>query len=156
MLLLVHVALILYALLAGVFVVIGFLNGGRSQLWTASFLAATILTSVTGYFFPSSTFGPPQIVGVVSLIALAVAVFAFYVRHLTGPWRITYVTTAVLAFYLNAFVGVVQAFDKIAFLHVLAPKGSGPAFALAQIALLALFVFLGFRAAKRFQREPRT
>ena len=156
MLLLIHVALSLYALLAGVFVVVDLLKGRRSQLWTATFLAATIGTSATGYFFHSKTFGPPQVVGVVSLIALALAVFALYVRDLTGPWRITYVTTAVLAFYLNAFVGVVQAFDKIPFLHALAPKGSGPVFALAQVALLTLFVLLGFRAVKRFRPEPRT
>lgn len=156
MLLLIHVTLSLYALLAGVFVVAHLLQGRRSHLWTATFLASTILTSVTGYFFHSSTFGPPQIVGVVSLIALALAVFALYVHDLKGPWRVTYVTTAVLAFYLNAFVGLVQAFDKIPFLHVLAPKGSGPVFALAQVALLTAFVVIGFRAVKRFRPEPRT
>ncbi len=155
MLLLAHVALSLYALLAGVFVVIGLFKGQRLPLWTATFLASSIATSASGYLFHSQAFGPPQIVGVVSLVALALAVFAFYVRGLTGPWRITYVTTAVLAFYLNAFVGVVQAFDKIPFLHAFAPKGSGPVFALAQVALFTLFVLVGWKAVKRFHPEPR-
>ena len=155
MLLLAHVALSLYALLAGVLVVVGLLKSQRSPAWTASFLATSIATSASGYLFHSQSFGPPQIVGVVSLVALALAVFALYVRGLTGPWRITYVTAAVLAFYLNAFVGVVQAFDKIPLLHAFAPKGSGPVFALAQVALLTLFALLGWRAVNRFRPEPR-
>jgi len=150
MLLLAHVALSLYALLAGVFVVVGLCKGQRWPWWTATFLASSIGTSASGYLFHSQTFGPPQIVGVVSLVALALAAFALYVRGLTGPWRVTYVTMAVIAFYLNAFVGVVQAFDKVSFLHAFAPNGSGAVFALAQVALLAIFALVGWRAVQRF------
>ncbi len=156
MLLLVHVALSLYALFAGALVVIGLLKNRDQQGWTATFLGASIATSASGYLFDARAFGPPQIVGVVSLLALVVAVFALYVRRLAGPWRPTYVITTLLAFYLNAFVGVVQAFDKIPPLHALAPNGSGPVFAVAQTALLAVFVLLGFRAVKRFRPERGT
>jgi len=151
MLLFIHVALSLYALVAGVLVTRDLMKARRSEPLTASYLATSFATSASGYLFHSQSFGPPQIVGLVSLAAIAVAVVALYVRKLAGPWCISYVITALLAFYLNAFVGVVQAFDKIPFLHALAPKGSGPVFAIAQAVLFGVFVVLGFRAVKRFR-----
>ena len=52
---------------------------------------------------------------------------------------------------LNVFVGVVQSFQKIAFLHTLAPNGSEPPFVVAQGLVLLMFVVLGFLAVKRFR-----
>ena len=118
--------------------------------WTALFLATTVLTSVTGFMFPSASFGPPQIFGMLSLIALAIATSAFYVYHAAGPWRWIYAVTAVLSLYLNVFVGVVRSFDKIPFLHPLAPTGSEPPFKVAQLIVLLIFVALGIVAIRRF------
>ena len=85
-----------------------------------------------------------------SLVDLAIACAALYAFHLKGVWRPVYVVTAFLALYLNAFVGVVQAFDKIGALKALAPTGSEPPFLVAQLVVLASFVALGFLATKRF------
>ena len=52
---------------------------------------------------------------------------------------------------LNVFVGVVQSFQKLAFLRPLAPTQSEPPFLIAQVVVLALFVVLGILAAKRFR-----
>lgn len=138
-----------------------FRRSGRQRLIEKSALAAvdvrliasTFATSASGYLFPSHTIDPAQIVGGVSLATLVLACFFYYVRRLLGPWRTTYVVSAILAFYLNAFVGVVQAFDKIPFLHPLAPHGSGPVFALVQVALFTLFGALGLRARARFHAK---
>jgi hypothetical protein len=46
---------------------------------------------------------------------------------------------------------VVQAFLKIPALHALAPTGSEPPFLVAQTVVLAIFVWLTWRAEKRFQ-----
>jgi hypothetical protein len=56
----------------------------------------------------------------------------------------------VLALYLNVFVGVVQAFQKLAFLKPLAPTQSEPPFVIAQAVVLVLFVALGIVAVRRF------
>jgi hypothetical protein len=61
------------------------------------------------------------------------------------------VVTAVLALYLNCFVLVVQAFQKIAFLNAFAPTGTEPPFGAAQGATLLLFVILGFLAVRRYR-----
>ena len=115
------------------------------------FLVTTVLTSVTGFLFPFKAFGPPHIVGAISLIVLAIALFALYAGNLVGPWRWIYVAGAVLALYLNVFVAVVQSFDKIGRLHVLAPTGSEPPFAITQAIVLLIFVAVGIVALMRFR-----
>jgi hypothetical protein len=146
----VHVIISLIGILSGIVVVLGWLGGKRSEGWTALFLATTVLTSVTGFFFHSASFGPPHVVGVISLVVLAAAILALYVFHLAGFWRWVYIVGATTALYLNAFVGVVQAFQKLSFLEPLAPTQSEPPFLIAQIAVLAIFVVLGCLSLKRF------
>jgi hypothetical protein len=118
--------------------------------WTAAFLATTILTSLTGFPLPASQLLPSHIVGIISIVLLAIAVYAIYDKHLAGSWRWIYVVTAVAALYLNVFVGVVQSFQKLAFLKPLAPTQSEPPFLIAQVAVLGLFIILGFMAVKKF------
>ncbi len=152
---LLHVVLSLVGIFSGVVVLFELLGAKRRDGWTAIFLATTILTSVTGFFFHSASFGPPHAIGVISLVVLTVAVLAFYVYRLGGFWRWLYVGGAVLALYLNVFVGVVQAFQKLPFLRPLAPTQSEPPFVVTQLVVLVIFVAIGFAAAKRFHRETR-
>jgi len=150
---LLHVIISLLGIASGLVVLAGMLGGRLLNGWNGFFLFTTIATSVTGFMFHSVKIGPPHIVGAISLIVLAVALFALYSRRFAGPWRWLYVVSAVLALYLNVFVGVVQAFQKLSFLHALAPNGNEPPFAIAQGLVLLIFVALGIRAAKRF-RSP--
>ena len=146
-----HVALSLVGILAGVIALAGMLASKRYPGWTAVFLITTVLTSVTGYFFPVEHILPSHIVGAISLVVLAIAIFALYVRHLSGSWRWIYVATAVAALYLNVFVAVVQSFLKIPSLTALAPTQSEPPFAIAQGLVLITFVVLGALAARSFR-----
>jgi hypothetical protein len=146
-----HVVLSLIGIFSGMVVLFGMLSANRLTGWTALFVASTVSTSVTGFFFHSEHFGPPHVVGVVSLVVLAVAILGLYVYRLVGPWRWIYVGGAVLALYLNVFVGVVQAFEKVPFLSRLAPTQSEPPFLVAQLIVMAIFVVLGLLAAMRFR-----
>ena len=83
-------------------------------------------------------------------IGVAIAYLARYVCHLAGGWRATYVITAATALYLNVFVLVVQCFEKVPALKALAPTQKEPPFAIAQIAVLVLFIGLTILAVKRF------
>jgi hypothetical protein len=135
---------------AGLVVVFGMLGSKRLDGWTALFLATTVLTSVTGFFFPFDKILPSHIVGMISLVVLAIANLALYALHLAGPWRWIYVISAVLALYLNVFVGVVQAFQKVPLLASLAPTQSEPPFLIAQAVVLVIFVVLGIAAVRSF------
>jgi hypothetical protein len=55
--------------------------------------------------------------------------------------------------FLLAFVGVAQAFGKIAALNALAPTQSEPPFAIAELVLLVIFVVIGFLAVKGWRPE---
>ena len=150
----IHVALSLIGIVAGLIVLYGLLAGRALGGWTALFLATTILTSVTGFPLPPFGLDPPRMVGILSLILLAVAVAAYYVFHFDGAWRWVYVVTAMVALYLNCFVAVIQSFSKISSLHAVAPTQSEPPFLIAQIVVLALFVVLGFLSVRKF--HPQT
>ncbi len=149
----VHVLLSLIGIFSGFAVVFGLLRANRLDGWTALFLASTVLTSVTGFLFPFHKFLPSHGVGIVSLIVLAIAIFARYGRHFAGAWRRTYVISAVTALYLNVFVLVAQLFMKVAALKELAPTQSEPPFKVTQLVVLTIFIVLGTFAAIRFRNE---
>jgi hypothetical protein len=145
----VHTLISLLAIALGLVWVADLLRGRQSALVAGLFLLTTILTSVTGFMFPASAVTPAHIVGAISLVALAAAVAALYIFRLRGIWRPVYIVTAVLALYLNVFVGVVQAFQKIGPLHTLAPTQSEPPFAIAQTIVLVLALIVGWLAVRR-------
>jgi len=150
----VHVVISLVGIGSGFVVMYGLLTASELHGWTALFLSTTLATSVTGFLFPFQKFTPAIGFGIVSLIALALAIPALYIFELAGAWRWIYVVGSVLALYLNVFVGIVQAFQKVPVLNTLAPKQSEPPFVFTQLAVLVLFVVLGIFTTIRFQIVP--
>jgi len=148
-----HVVLSLVGMLAGAVVVVGVLASRRLPVWSLVFLSTTALTSFTGFFFPVERLVPPHIVGVVSLIALAVAAVALYVYQLSGSWRLIYAIGVLLGLYLNVLIGVLQAFQKLHPLQSLAPTPAAPPHLVAQVVVLLIFVALGVVAVKSFRPE---
>jgi hypothetical protein len=151
---LLHVILSLIGIAAGFVVVAGMFGSKPLKGWTALFLAATILTSVTGYFFPNDHVTPAQILGAVSLVVLAIAVLAYYGYRFAAAWRWVYVVTALVALYLNVFVLVAQSFQKLPWLHALAPTQAEPPFVVTQLVVLVAFVAVGFAALRAFHPVP--
>jgi hypothetical protein len=151
---LIHVVISLIGIGSGAIVSFGMLTGKRLNGWTALFLASTVATSVTGFGFPFDHVLPSHMVGAISLVVLAVASYARYGKRLAGGWRAAYVIAAVVAFYLNVFVLVVQLFRRVPALAALAPTQSEPPFAIAQLCVLVPFIALGVLATKRFRNAP--
>lgn len=147
-----HVLISLAGIAAGVLVVFHFLVRRSSPRVIAVFLFTTTATSATGYLFPVTHFLPSHAAGLISLLVLAAAIYAYYRRHLAGGWRHVFVIGSVVALYLNVFVAVVQSFLKVPALKALAPTQSEPPFKTTQLAVLALFVAVGIAAVLR-QRE---
>lgn len=145
-----HVAVSLAAIVAGFVVVAGFLNNRRSS-WTSFFLWTTAITSITGFMFPFHGITPGQVVGVLSLIALGIAVWAQRRWLAAGHLRKTYLATMLVSLYFNVFVLVVQSFEKVPTLHALAPTQKEAPFQIAQLAVLVLFIALGILSVKRFR-----
>jgi hypothetical protein len=146
---LVHVVISLVGIGSGIVVLGGLLTWKWLDRWTALFLTTTLATSLTGYGFPVEHVLPSHIVGAISIVVLALAIYARYARRLDGNWRATYVIGAVIALYLNVFVLVVQSFLRVPTLKALAPTQSEPPFAVTQLIVLMLFFVLGFLATKR-------
>jgi len=150
---LVHVVLSLVGIFSGFIVLFGLLTGKPLNGWTALFVASTMATSATGFGFPFDHLLPSHRVGLISLVALAVAILARYAFRLGGAWRQTYVVAAAIALYLNVFVAIVQSFMKVPGLQAMAPTQTEPPFLIAQLVVLAIFIALTIFASIRF-RSP--
>jgi len=147
----IHVALSLIGIAAGFLVIFQMIAGKALGGLNAIFLATTILTSVTGFFFPITKVTPGLVLGTVSLVVLAIALFALYSKKLAGGWRTVYVVTAVMAQFFNVLVLVVQSFQKIPALHAHAPTDDAPIVKICQLGALLLCIALGILAGKNFK-----
>ena len=149
----VHVALSLLGIFAGFVVLFGMFSAERLDGWTSLFLVTTVLTSVTGFFFPFHRVLPSHVFGVLSLIALAIAVFARYSRRIAGVWRAAYVITAAIALYLNVFILIAQAFQKVPALKAKAPTQSEAPFLVTQLIVMVILILLSIFAVKGFRPD---
>jgi hypothetical protein len=149
----VHVIISLIAIAAGLIVMFGMLGGKRMSGLTAIFLLFTVLTSATGFLFPFTQLLPSHMIGILSLVLLAIACIALYAMRLAGPWRRIYVLTALVSLYLNVFVLVIQAFLKVPALHAVAPSvpPSEPPFAVVQGLVLLFFAIVIIGVWRRFR-----
>ena len=149
----VHVLISLVAIASGLIVALGLVGGKRMDGLTALFLTTTVLTSVTGFLFPYHGFTPGIGVGIISMVVLAIAIYARYPKQMAGGWRKTYVVTGMIALYLNVFVLIAQSFGKVPALHALAPTQKEPPFAIAQVTVMLIFIVWTVLAAKRFHSQ---
>ena len=150
-----HTLLSLVAILAGIFVMSMLVKNRRPDVWTLTFLVTMIATDVTGFLLPAPKFPlPSHIFGIISLVFLALALLAHYAFHFTGAWRGIYAAGMGIAVYLNFFVLVTQLFLKVPALHALAPNAPDnpePPFLIAQVIVLAIFVWLTWKSVKNFR-----
>jgi hypothetical protein len=147
---LIHVIISLVGIGSGLSVLFGMFASKRLDGMTALFLVTTVLTSVTGFGFPIAHVTPGIILGILSLVVLAITIPARYSFYMAGKWRTIYVVTAVIALYFNCFVLIAQSFQKVPALHALVPRGNEPPFAIAEGILLVLFIVAGVLAVKKF------
>jgi hypothetical protein len=148
-----HVVISLIAIVAGVIVMFAMVDAKKAPGLTTIFLIFTILTSVTGFMFPFNGVTPGILIGILSMILLAIACVALYSMNLAGAWRGIYVLTALISLYLNVFVLVIQSFLKSPPLHELAPGNppAGPSFAVVQGLVLVFFVIMIIQVWRRFR-----
>lgn len=151
----IHVLISLVGIGSGLVVMYGFFTANRMERWTQLFLATTALTSLTGFLFSNEHITPGIVIGILSMIVLAVAVGARYALRMRGVWRPMYVISAAIALYFNVFVFVVQSFEKIPALRALAPTQKEPPFGLTELVVLILFVVATVFAVKRFRPDLR-
>ena len=160
---LIHVAITLIAIASGFIVVFGMIGSHRLPALTGLFWIMTVLTTITGFMFFLSpdqvkTVTPAAATGIVATVAFVIALYALYVKDIAGPWRWIYALGAVISLYLNVFVLIVQAFEKIKLINPVAPMVGPPfapptdfQFAVTQGVALVIFVMLAIVAAIKFR-----
>jgi hypothetical protein len=142
----IHVGISLAAIVVGIPAISQMLRGELRSSSVFWFFALTALTCLTGFGFPVSTITPAHVVGVITLALLSASYFARSRSLTSRRWRLVFLLAAIAAQYLNTFVLIVQSFQKIGFLHSLAPTQSELPFIVAQFLGIALFAFPVWRS----------
>ncbi|MCA0433718.1 MAG: hypothetical protein LCH46_10665 [Proteobacteria bacterium] len=142
--LLVHVAVSFIALPLGL-VAVGAYFSPTPAYWTRWFLAGAIATVVTGFLFPITSLTPATAVGIVASLVLLAMAAIHYGLGARGIWKQIYAIGMVINAYFLAFVLIAQSFLKVPPLKAIAPTGTELPFVIAQVILLAAFVWLGLR-----------
>src|SRR5262245_16398691 len=145
-----HILLSLVMLIAGFVVVKDLLRSHIDRTWMAVFLITGVLTSATGFGFPSPRFFESHYVGMVSLVILALAILGLYVFKLAGAWRWIFAPSVVLAFSFAGLGAMAQLFRKVPALG--APTATNePPFVAAQLLLLAIIIWLCVKTYRQFR-----
>jgi hypothetical protein len=152
----VHVVLSLLGIAAGVLVLLRPSASPKAWGLTTLFLATTLASSATGLLYLTAfpRFGMGHGIGVASVLISVPTLLALYRHRLAGSWRGAYVAGAASLLYLNAFIGVWQAFGKIDFLAALPPTTFGSPLLLAHLLLIAACLWLGMHALTSLGGKP--
>lgn len=149
--LVIHTGLSILGVLLGVPAMLRLLfNQPLSAIWTDSFLVVAILATLTGFLLPFSAITPAVAVGIVSTVIFAVMLLARFRFDLAGHAAWIYAAGMVASLYLLVFVGIVQSFGKLDFLHQLAPTQTELPFVVIQLIVLSDFVMLGIWSIRKF------
>ena len=143
----IHVVLSLIGIFSGFMVLVLLIGKKQHTIWTPVFFVSTLLTVLTGFLFPFKGITPGIIVGVLTLVALLVAGVASASKTRRG----IFIAGVAAALFFNVFVLIVQSFEKIGFLHAIAPTQSSPVFGITQLVALVLIVLLAVTAWRRFR-----
>ena len=149
-----HTTLSLIAIVSGACVMSALVKNRRPNMCTLLFLVTMIATNITGFLLPAPKLLPSHITGIISMVFLALVLLAHYAFHFAGIWRQIYAVSMGIAVYLNFFVLVTQLFLKVPALHALAlnaPDNPEPPFLIVQVIVLAIFIWLIWKAVKNFR-----
>jgi hypothetical protein len=145
---LIHTLLSIVGIFAGLVLAGGWIGGRQLERWSVLFLVTTFLTNLSGFGFPFVVLLPGHIIGAISLVLLPFVLAGRYWKHLAGGWGRVYVIGSLVLLYFNVFILVVQLFKRIPGLIAAAPTQKEPPFAITQLLVLLLFVWLGREAVK--------
>lgn len=147
-----HVIISLIEIVAGVVMILAFVNKRPADGPAKIFLATAAITIFGGFLFPFHGMTPAIVIGILNVVILFVTVFAWRRASSTRLWSATFAIGALALLYFNCLVLIVQSFQKVPGLHELAPAGDEPAMLVSQTLLFVVALVVGyltFRGTRR-------
>jgi hypothetical protein len=139
-----HTLVSVVQIVLGIALVLAFLGHKPTGPLTRWFLIATAVTLVSGFVFPFNGVTPAIVVGILNAAILIVTWFAWQRAGTARLWNTVYALGFLALLFFDCLVLIVQAFQKVPFLHALAPLGNEPAVLVSQTVLLIATVLVGF------------
>lgn len=149
-----HILISLIALISGVRLTIGFSKGTDPNATRLIFLVSTAANLLTGFLFPFHGVTPAIVIGALNTVILVGTVVASGRRRRSQFWAVTYIVGALALLYFNFLVFIVQSFQKVPFLHAIAPVGNEPPIIILQGLLFVVAIAAGYLCLRRSRRGP--
>lgn len=149
-----HTLISLVEIVLGIALVMALWGRKPTGPLTRWFLIATAVTLASGFVFPFNGVTPAIAVGILNVAILIVTWFAWQRQGTARVWNAVYVLGSLALLFFDCLVLIVQAFQKVPFLHALAPQGNEPAVLISQTVLVVVAALVGFflyRGTKRVQ-----
>lgn len=144
----IHVVFCVLELAVGAFVALELMNGRVGKL-AGFFLLFALLTDITSFLFPFHGSTPGFKLAIMSSATTMIAILALYVTRLRGRWYKIFAVSALITLYFDAFVAVVQSFEKVGRFHAIAPNGNERPVVIVQAILLMVFLIMAIYVVRR-------
>ena len=150
-----HVVLATMSLVSGLQVMGRLIQGQYASDLIPSYLATSIVATVTGFAFPANHIQSSHIIGLISLLSLAIALYARYGAWLRGAWGSLHVVALSISVFCLYTSALQQGVAKLPLLERLPPAVITHLFSSAIAALSILFVAMTALAVRgvRHARE---
>lgn len=147
-----HVLISVIALISGIVLTLRFIQGTHSYTARMIFLFSSAANLLTGFLFPFHGVTPAIVIGILNTAILVGTVVASGRRHVSRSWGIAYKVGALALLYFNCLVFIVQSFQKVPFLHTMAPVGNEPPIIISQGVLFVVAMAAGYLCLRRTKR----
>jgi hypothetical protein len=153
-LIVVHTSLSFVAMMFGILLIHEFIHRIARPTVSAGYFITSVAATMTGFAFPLHPILPPHILGVLSLLALAVAlVTRFHSARESFLGQCIYRVSTVISVSFLFFAAVAELFIKSSLLHALAPTLTEAPFWSVEGGVLLLFGLSAYVSVAR--RQPR-
>jgi uncharacterized membrane protein len=152
----VHTALSLVAVASGAWALVRYREITTGTGPGRTYLLTTFLTALTGLFiFQRGEFGPGHVLGVMTLVALAVGLLAARTRLFGGASRVAQAIAFTSTVFFHAIPGVTESLTRLPHGDPVLASVEAPEFQPIYLTLLALFAMGLFFQLRWIRRSGR-
>ena len=150
-----HTAISLVALAAGIISFIRYKDISFRNLVGQIYVLSTVVVCLTGFgIFQHGGFGKPHMLGIATLVVLAIAAIAGYTRFYGRASRYVETVSYSLTFFFHMIPTITEGSTRLPPGAPLLPGAEAPELQVATAAMFVVFLIGAFLQVRRLRRHP--
>ena len=150
-----HTAISLVALAAGIISFIRYKDISFRNLVGQIYVVSTVVVCLTGFgIFQHGGFGKPHMLGIATLVVLAIAAIAGYTRFYGRASRYVETVSYSLTFFFHMIPTITEGSTRLPPGAPLLPGAEAPELQVATAAMFVVFLIGAYLQVRRLRRHP--